>query len=147
MISSRKIEHLHPKVQTMAIRFKEECAAEEIDILITCTWRDNEEQDRLYARGRTVMFEDGHKVGIVTNAKAGQSLHNYGLALDVVPMRGGKPVWGQTGADAALWERVGAIAERVGFEWAGRWKRFRELPHLQYTGGHPLSHFQRGGTL
>jgi peptidoglycan L-alanyl-D-glutamate endopeptidase CwlK len=37
---------------------------------ITCTHRSNEEQNQLYALGRTV------KGKIVTNAKAGQSKHN-----------------------------------------------------------------------
>lgn len=147
MISSRKIEDLHPKMQVKARAFVDKCHAAGVDVLVTCTYRDAEEQNRLYARGRTVTIEDGHKVGKVTNAKAGQSMHNYRLAFDCVPLRAGKPVWGTTGADAALWERVGAIGESVGLEWAGRWKTFREYPHFQLTEGHPLSYFQGGGHL
>jgi peptidoglycan L-alanyl-D-glutamate endopeptidase CwlK len=37
---------------------------------ITCTYRSNEEQNRLYSQGRTTPGK------IVTNAKAGQSKHN-----------------------------------------------------------------------
>jgi len=147
MISSRKIEDLHPKVQAMAKAFLEKCRAEGIDVIITCTYRDAEEQNRLYARGRTVLVENGQKVRKVTNAKAGQSFHNHRLAFDCVPLRGGKPVWGTTGADQMLWMRVGNIGESVGLEWAGRWKTFREYPHFQYTGGHPIKYFQDGGKL
>lgn len=141
MISSRKIEDLHPHVQEMARQFVANCKAAGIDILITCTYRDAAEQNRLYAIGRTT---PGRKV---TNAKAGQSFHNYRLAFDVVPMRHGKPVWGTSGEDLKLWQRVGAIGVAVGLEWAGNWTRFKEYPHFQYTGGKPLSHFQNGGTL
>lgn len=147
MISSRKIEDLHPKVQPLAKSLLEKCHAEGIDVLITCTYRDNEMQDHLYARGRTILTENGQKVGKVTNARAGQSMHNYRLAFDCVPLRAGKPVWGTAGADLMLWMRVGNIGEALGLEWAGRWKTFREYPHFQYTGGHPLSYFQGGGTV
>lgn len=45
---------------------------------VTSAKRSMEEQERLYAQGRT-------KPGaIVTNAKPGQSAHNYGRAIDVV---------------------------------------------------------------
>ena len=141
MISSRDLKDLHPLVRGKAEAFLAKCRAAGIDVLITCTYRDAEEQNRLYAQGRTA---PGRKV---TNAKAGQSFHNYHLAFDCVPMRSGKPVWNTAGADGALWETIGKVGESVGLEWAGRWTRFREYPHFQFTGGHPLSHFQNGGTL
>ena len=147
MISSRKIEDLHPTVQAMARAFIEKCQKEGIDVLITCTYRDNAEQERLYARGRTVLTENGQKVKKVTNARAGQSFHNHRLAFDCVPLRNGKPVWGTTGSDLMLWMRVGNIGESVGLEWAGRWKTFREFPHFQFTGGHPIAYFQKGGKI
>lgn len=147
MISSRKIEDLHPKVQTMCRAFLDKCKAQGIDILITCTYRDAEEQNRLYARGRTVLTENGQKVKKVTNAKAGQSAHNFRLAFDFVPLRNGKPVWGTTGSDLMLWMQVGNIGESVGLEWAGRWVKFKEFAHMQYLGSHPLSYFQTGGKL
>ena len=147
MIVSRDIKDLHPKVQAMAQAFLDKCKAEGIDVLITCTYRDGAAQDALYARGRSLLTENGQPVKIVTNAKAGQSAHQYRLAFDMVPLRNGKPVWGGSNADLLLWQRVGNIAEEVGLEWAGRWTRFRELPHCQYLGGHPLSYFEQGGKL
>lgn len=147
MIQSRKLEDLHPVVRAMAEKFIDKCKAEGIEIIVTCTYRDNEMQDALYARGRTIKTEHGMPVGKVTNAKAGQSFHNYRLALDIVPLRNGKPVWGTKGADELLWQRIGNIGESVGLEWAGRWVKFKEFPHFQYTGGHPLSYFQKGGKI
>jgi peptidoglycan L-alanyl-D-glutamate endopeptidase CwlK len=125
----------------MADAFKLKCAAEGIDVIVTSTYRDFASQNELYAQGRTA---PGRKV---TNAKGGQSFHNFQVAFDVVPLRHGKCVWGTTGEDGKLWARIGAIGESCGLEWAGRWKRFREFPHFQFTGGKPLSHFQNGGTL
>lgn len=141
MLNSRKIEDLHPHVQKLCREFLEQCEAEGIEILITSTYRDHESQAELYAQGRT-------KPGkIVTNAKPGQSWHNWRVAFDVVPLRHGKPVWNTTGDDGLLWQRVGAIGESVGLEWAGRWQRFREFAHFQYTGGLTLADFIAGKTL
>lgn len=141
MISSRLLSDLHPLVRAKCEAHKAACAAEGIDILITCTYRDAEEQNRLYAIGRTA---PGAKV---TNAKAGQSFHNYRLAYDVVPLRFGKPVWKTTGEEGKIWERVGQLGEAQGLEWAGRWAKFKEFPHFQYTGGFNLAYFQGGGRL
>lgn len=153
MINSRKIEDLHPKVAKMCQEFIKKCDEQGIDILVTSTYRDGESQNALYAQGRT-------KPGrIVTNAKAGQSFHNWRVAFDVVPLRNGKPVWGTSGNgidndpsdddkdDLELWQRVGAIGKSVGLEWAGEWKKFREFPHFQYTGGLSIFDFQNGKTF
>lgn len=137
MINSRKIEDLHPKVADMCRQFIAKCDEQGIDILITSTYRDAESQNELYAQGRT-------KPGkIVTKAKAGQSFHNWRVAFDFVPLLNGKPNWN----DTALFTRCGEIGESVGLEWAGRWVRFKELAHFQYTGGLKLVDFQNGKTL
>lgn len=134
MINSRKIEDLHPKVAEMCRAFIKKCDEQGIDILITSTYRDAESQNALYAQGRT-------KPGaIVTNAKAGQSFHNWRVAFDFVPLLYGKPAWN----DTALFTKCGELAESVGLEWAGRWTKFRELPHCQYTAGLSIFDFQQG---
>lgn len=138
MINSRDLAALHPKVQAKARAFLEACHAQGIDVLVTSTYRDDESQNALYAQGRT---KPGAKV---TNAKAGESWHNYRLAFDIVPLRAGKPVWGTKGEDGKLWARIGAIGEAHGLEWAGRWSRFKEFPHFQWTGGLTLKELQAG---
>jgi len=140
VINSRKLDDLLPIVETMARAFLDRCKDEGIDILVTSTYRDHESQDALYAQGRT---KPGRRV---TNAKGGQSYHNWRVAFDVVPLRGGKPVWGTSGEDGKLWQAIGEIGEEIGLEWAGRWKTFKEFPHFQYTGGLSLRDFQMGKT-
>ena len=141
MINSRSLVELLPVVREKVEEFLEYCRQESIDVLVTSTYRDDECQNTLYEQGRS-------KPGkIVTNAKAGQSWHNWRCAIDVVPLRNGKPVWGTTGEDLKLWMRVGELGEKAGLEWAGRWKRFREFPHFQYTGGLTLKDLQNGKTI
>lgn len=128
-MASRKIIDLHPALQPLAERFLDACHEAGIEIIITCTWRSLAEQAELYAQGRTA---PGH---IVTNARPGESRHNATIngkpaaeALDVVPLRAGKPVWA---ANDPVWQAVGKLGEGVGLVWAGRWKRMREYPHFQ----------------
>lgn len=137
MINSRSLSDLNPKVAAMCSEFINRCKAKNIDILITSTYRDAESQNALYAQGRTT---PGKKV---TNAKGGQSFHNWKVAFDFCPLVNGKPNWN----DVALYTKCGEIAESVGLEWAGRWKTFKELAHCQYTGGLTLHDFQQGKTL
>ena len=49
--------------------------------------------------------------------------------------------------DLALWKKVGNVGKLVGLEWAGEWKKFKEFPHFQYTGGLSIFDFQNGKTF
>lgn len=135
MINSRKLEDLHPAVRRRAEAFLAAAKAEGIDLLVTSTYRDFAAQQALYDQGRT---KPGN---IVTHAKPGQSYHNFRVALDVVPLRDKKPVWD---AKDPVWQEVGRLGEAQGFEWAGRWKKFREFPHFQYTAGATLKQLAEG---
>jgi peptidoglycan L-alanyl-D-glutamate endopeptidase CwlK len=137
MINSRKLEDLLPIVKKKCEEFIASCDKQGIDVLITSTYRDAESQNALFAQGRTT---PGNKV---TNAKAGQSYHNWRVAFDFVPLVNGKAQWN----DIALFTKCGEIAEKCGLEWAGRWVKFKELAHCQYTGGLKLADFQAGKTL
>ena len=141
MINSRNISDLLPQVQKLANAFIEKCKAAGIDVLITSTYRDKESQAALFAQGRTTPGK------IVTNARAGQSFHNYRVAFDVVPLRNGKAAWGTANEDAVLWKKIGAIGVECGLEWAGNWRTFKEFPHFQFTGGLTLADFQAGKVL
>jgi len=137
MINSRKLEDLHPKAATLCRDFIAECKVQGVDVIITSTYRDHDSQDAIYAQGRT---RPGPKV---TNAKGGQSFHNYRVAFDFVPVVNGKADWNNT----KTWRKCGEIAESVGLEWAGRWNSFKELCHCQYTQGLSLPDFQAGKRL
>jgi peptidoglycan L-alanyl-D-glutamate endopeptidase CwlK len=138
MINSRSLDDLNPLVAAKAHALLARCQADGIDLLVTSTYRDAASQAALYAQGRTAPGR------IVTNAPPGQSFHNWRVAFDVVPLRHGKPIWDMAGENGVLWQQVGALGEAVGLEWAGRWKRFRELAHFQFTGGLTLADFQAG---
>lgn len=80
----------------------------------------------------------------MTNAKGGQSFHNWKVAFDFCPIVNGKAMW----SDDALFTQCGEIGESVGFEWAGRWKgKMIEKAHLQFTNGLTLHDFQEGKTI
>lgn len=112
------------------------------------TLRTFAEQDALYAQGRTRLFDNtGKKLGIVTKAKGGQSIHNYGLALDIVLI---KDTNGDGKVDTASWEtnvdfdkdgksdwmEIVEILKRNGWVWGGDWKSFKDAPHFEKTFGH-----------
>lgn len=138
MINSRKLEDLLPPVRERVERMIAACDAEGIDLLVTSTYRDNASQEALYAQGRTAPGR------IVTNARSGQSYHNYRCAVDVVPIRNGKAIWN---AKDPIWQRIGTLGKAAGLEWAGDWKRFKEFPHFQYTGGLKLAQLQKGAKI
>ena len=135
MINSRNLEELRPAVRRRVEAFLEAAKGEGIDLLVTSTYRDFESQQALYDQGRTAPGK------IVTNAKPGQSYHNFRCAVDVVPLRFGKPVWD---AKDPIWQRVGALGEMAGLEWAGRWQKFPEMVHFQYTAGATLKQLNEG---
>lgn len=134
MINSRNLDDLLPVVKAKAEAFIAACKAHGIDLIVTSTYRDFESQTALYNQGRTT---PGAKV---TNAKAGESFHNYRCALDFAPIVNGKIDWNNT----ALFTKCGEIAESIGLTWAGRWTTFKELAHVQYTGGLTLADLKAG---
>lgn len=83
-------------------------------------YRSPERQNKLAAMG-----------GSVTNAKAFQSYHQYGLAADCAFMRNGRLViserdpWAMRG-----YELYGREAEAAGLAWGGRWKMM-DLGHVE----------------
>ena len=96
------------------------------------------EQDALYAKGRTAPGN------MVTKARGGQSMHNYGLAVDLAPLNLMTPEdwdvhWPDiTSVRGDVWRNLEQALEEaqilsdgdLTFEWGGRW-RFRDLPHCQ----------------
>jgi len=93
---------------------------------ITEGWRSNERQNYLYAQGRYAPY---NKMPIVTNAKAGQSDHNFGLAVDVAF----KNSFGRVSYDPNLFLQLAPIAKEIGLSWGGDWKDFIDMPHFFIT--------------
>lgn len=147
-MASRSLSDLAPTAREMCLKWLDACKKEaNIDVLVYCTYRPDAEQNALYAVGRTVKGEDctpkrpmGRRV---TDARAGESFHQYRCAWDCVPLQGGKAAWN----DKATYAKMAEIASRFGIEWAGNWKSMTEQAHFQYTGGLKLADFQNGKLL
>lgn len=73
---SRDITLLHPKVQAIIPKFLQECKKQGLIVKVTDTLRTKEEQDSLYAQGRTKLGK------IVTWVSYPYSNHNWGMAFD-----------------------------------------------------------------
>jgi len=129
-----KLKLLKPKVKKLALALQKKAQAEGINLIFTCGFRSIAEQNQLYARGRTVPGK------IVTIARGGDSLHNYGVAFDICPVIGGKAIWN----DLKLFNRIGKIGQELGLEWGGAWSGFVDRPHFQYTAGYFLRDFKQG---
>lgn len=110
---------------------------------ITDGYRTSQQQASLYAIGRT--SERGRKP--VTYAQAGDSLHEYGLAIDICfrvkQLRVPNPDPPEISYDLLSLFKAGEIGEKMGFEWGGRWK-MKDYPHFQYTAGLSLEDIKQG---
>jgi len=129
---SYDINKLHPAIRKMVGDFLADAQAQGIDLRIVQGMRTFEEQDKLYNQEHDGIDNDGNgkiddKSEHVTNAKPGQSFHNYGLAIDVCPFVNGKPDW-----NSKLWSKIGEIGKKHGFSWGGDWKSFKDIPHFEY---------------
>ena len=134
-----RIKLLHPKLRDEAAQIYDEiCAA--LTGRAMCrfgfTLRTFAEQNEIYAQGRT---KPGN---IVTKAKGGLSMHNYGLAIDIVLIIDGKTaswdVKGDFDGDGKSdWMEVVTIFKQYGWEWGGDWK-FYDAPHFQKTFGYSV---------
>lgn len=91
------------------------------DLALLEGYRSPERQARLAALG-------GH----VTQAKANQSYHQYGLAADNAFYREGKLVISERDPWAMEGYRLyGEVAESLGLVWGGRWS-FKDYGHVEY---------------
>lgn len=87
-------------------------------------YRSIAEQDELYSYGR--YKPNAHKAR-VTNARGGQSNHNYGCAVDLF-------IYSSDGKSVVAWEPPSEVVKAMkaeGFKWGGDWKRFVDKPHFE----------------
>jgi len=127
-VSERCLHSLNLKAQESARRCLRVILDAGISARIISGTRTYVEQNALYKKGRF-----GFPGAVVTNARGGQSSHNFGIAWDIGifqngQYRGDSPLYDQA-AEAAL------AAGIDGLEWGGNWKGFRDLPHFQLATG------------
>ena len=147
MTDSRNISDLHPVLQRGANEFINRCRVAGIEVIITSTYRCVARQNQLFAQGRTVLTDSqGNPLRIVTNARGGQSWHNWRCAFDIAPLLPGTRQIDWSGGNPQ-WRQCGEIWEAMGGEWGGRWTNPVDMPHMQFTGGLRISDFQAGRTM
>lgn len=119
----REISQLHPYLQELVLKLVEECAKQNLQIAIGECYRTVEEQNALYAIGRS---KPGSKV---TNARGDSysSMHQWGVAFDIY-RNDEKGLY--YNADS-FFNRVGKVGEALGLEWGGSWSGLVDLPHFQ----------------
>ena len=128
--SARNIATLDPKAQSAFTRFalaaKVIAAAMGCDYIAIAGNRSWAAQDALYAQGRT---KPGQKV---TNARAGFSNHNFGIACDFGVFANGQYL---DDSNPRLADKVHQAcsehAEDNGLAWGGLWESFPDTPHYE----------------
>lgn len=142
-ISIERANMLHPAIRQEVINTIigiERNMPTNMMVRLTRTLSTFAEQAAIFAQGRTV------KGTIVTNARAGQSIHNYGLAFDFVLLydldNNGtfeKVSW-DTLLDydkngSADWQQVVQPFKKLGYSWGGDFKSISDSPHIEKTFG------------
>ena len=118
--SEKVIATLLPEVRPMARALVHKAAAAGISIKLISGLRSYAEQDALYAKGRTAPGP------VVTNARAGFSNHNFGIAFDIGVFEAGRYL-----PESPKYKAVGALGMDLGLEWGGNWKTIVDQPHYQ----------------
>jgi len=136
-INSRLLEDLHPALERGARELMRRMALAGFPhVGISSTYRNNAHQNWLFEQGRT------RPGNIVTNARGGQSIHNYRLAFDIF-----QNIRSQEWNNPRFFETAGRIWQEMGGEWGGEWVGFVDRPHMQYLGGLTLRDLQNGHRL
>ena len=121
-MSDRDPKDLCPDMQELYQKWSEGMNDAGIDYILTCTKRTQEEQNALYAQGRTT---PGPKVTWTLNSK-----HLTGEAFDFVVMLNGKPDWKMVGKDQ--WNKAVEIGKDLGLtQVIGKDGKVKEFAHLQ----------------
>ncbi len=126
----RKMEQLHPELREKIEELQRLCGERGLPLGIGECLRTEQEQDDLYAQGRT-------KPGPIVTYAPGYSYssqHQWGIAVDFY-----KDVKGHAFDDDTFFREVGALAKSLGLAWGGDWKDFPDMPHiyLPYWGDTP----------
>lgn len=124
---SRLIKDLVPEAQRAYEKWSQECRKLDLEWILTCTYRSQEEQNILFDQGRT-------KPGkIVTKVK--KSKHTLGIAWDIAVLKNGKISW-----DTKDYVPFGKVALALGgIRWGGDFnqdgviynEKFIDAPHFE----------------
>jgi peptidoglycan LD-endopeptidase CwlK len=124
--SEAAIATLLPKAQVVARKFMQIAVKQPFQVKLLSGTRTFEEQDALFRQRPKV-----------TNARGGQSNHNFGIAWDVGTFIDGKFLTGKNAKENKTYSDLAAAAkaELPDIEWGGDWKSFKDMPHFQLKTG------------
>ena len=127
-----RIDKAHPRIKELLLNQYKEInrrLPKHVRLRFSHVYRSPEDQDAL--------FKQRPKV---TNAKGWQSIHNYGLAFDVVILydkdKNGTFETASWDVNDVNFLAVVKYFKSKGWEWGGDFKTFKDAPHFQMTFGH-----------
>jgi hypothetical protein len=121
---------LHPYFRDKIIELIRLCRTQGIELTIVETFRTHAKQAEYFGMGKKY-----------TRSKGGKSKHQYGLAVDVVPIVDSVAVWD----DISLWKKIGVIGEKLGLRWGGRWRAPYDPAHFEWASGVSTYGLANGG--
>jgi peptidoglycan L-alanyl-D-glutamate endopeptidase CwlK len=125
-MASRSLSDASPALVERYLLLAEDFAREQAprSLIVTCTYRSVEEQQKLYAQGRTV---PGKVVTKIDGVKI-KGMHNFipSRAIDVAVAVGGEIQW-----DEPLYHPLVELAARHGLVSGGSWPYFKDWPHIE----------------
>jgi peptidoglycan L-alanyl-D-glutamate endopeptidase CwlK len=133
-----RIKLMHPKVREELLEqylyANNKLLPKGVRLRFSYTLRTISEQNALYAQGRT-------KSGaIVTNARGGQSYHNYGLAFDIVLLYdldgNGTFEYASWDITDPNWKKVVSYFKEQGWTHGGDFKSIKDYPHFEKSFGY-----------
>ena len=128
-VSEARLKLVNPMMSDKVKRVAGILESEGITVRVTQGLRSWNEQAALYEQGRSLPG------AVVTNSPAGYSWHNFGLAVDLVPMVDGSPDWD---VKHPAWTRMSEVAGALGFTCGAHFST-PDRPHIQMNGRFPLS--------
>lgn len=133
--SNREVSGIAEPLRKLAQSFLNDAGspqspASNMDVRVVQGYRTYEQQNQLYAQGRTT---PGPRV---TNAPGGFSYHNFGLAFDVGLFQ--RPALEYL-RDSPVYDALGNVGKLRGLSWGGDWKSFRDRPHFQWRTNRSLN--------
>lgn len=144
------VSTLHPLIRNDVSKAIQELERKGVKVRAYSGYRSPEEQEKLYAIGRTVKGKNvttSKPMGsTVTNAQPFKSYHNYGLALDLVDITSGTAKWSM---DNPNWLTIRDVFAKYGFDWGanvkygGTFKSINDAPHFEKKFGLTLSQLKK----
>lgn len=120
---------LHPDFRERVKMLIAQCKTKGIELAVVESFRTRAKQNEYRAMGKKY-----------TRSAGGNSKHQYGLAVDVVPIVDSVAVWN----NLALWRKVGLAGEKLGLRWGGRWRHPFDPGHFEWTQGLSANQLAQG---